>query len=44
MSKTCEFVPLCQSCHAKTNGNRQYWENLIMGYLYPERYLCVIYK
>ena len=37
----CEFVPLCCKCHSKTNGNRQYWENLIMGYLYPERYFMV---
>ena len=36
--KTCEFVPLCQSCHVKTNFNRNYWENLIMCYLYPNRY------
>lgn len=34
----CEFIPLCQSCHSKTNFNRQYWENLIMNYLYPNRY------
>lgn len=27
----CEFVPLCIHCHAKTsNGDREYWENLIM--------------
>jgi len=38
---TCEFVPLCGSCHSKTNINRLYWENLIMGYLYPERYFMV---
>jgi len=25
----CEFVPLCASCHSKTNGNRTYWEQLI---------------
>ena len=37
----CEFVPLCERCHPKTNWNRQYWENLIMGYLYPERYFMV---
>ena len=35
---SCEFVPLCRSCHAKTNQNRQYWEDLIMYYLYPNRY------
>lgn len=22
----CEFVPLCISCHAKTNNDRDYWE------------------
>lgn len=38
---TCEFVPLCISCHAKTNKNRQYWEDLIMCYLYPERYYMI---
>jgi len=26
----CEFVPLCNTCHTKTNHNREYWENLIM--------------
>ena len=36
-----EFVPLCGSCHIKTNHNRQYWEDLIMGYLYPNRYFIV---
>ena len=39
--KTCEFVPLCGCCHSKTNYNRQSWENLIMGYLYPERYFMI---
>lgn len=28
-SSNCEFVPLCRSCHAKTNYNRVYWENFI---------------
>ena len=37
----CEFVPLCKSCHSKTNHNRKYWENLIMHYLYPERYFMI---
>ena len=37
----CEFVPLCKSCHSKTNHNRKYWEELIMYYLYPERYFMV---
>ena len=26
----CEFVPLCQSCHSKTNHDREYYEKLIM--------------
>lgn len=26
----CEFVPLCMSCHGKTNKNREYWEAEIM--------------
>jgi len=26
---SCQFVPLCLSCHAKTNHNREYWEGLI---------------
>jgi predicted DNA-binding protein YlxM (UPF0122 family) len=26
----CEFVPLCTSCHQKTNFNRDYWEETIM--------------
>ena len=39
--KTCEFVPLCGSCHNKTNHNRQYWEDLIMNYLYPNRYFMI---
>lgn len=26
----CKFVPLCGSCHAKTNFNRDYWESIIM--------------
>lgn len=33
----CEFVPLCIRCHIKTNRNRQYWEDLITCYLYPDR-------
>lgn len=37
----CEFVPLCKICHAKTNGNRQYYEDLIMCYLYPKRYFMI---
>ena len=26
----CEFVPLCHSCHMKTNSNREYWEEICM--------------
>ena len=26
----CICVPLCRSCHAKTNGNRSYWQEIIM--------------
>lgn len=26
----CACVPLCMSCHMKTNFNREYWENLII--------------
>lgn len=37
----CDFIPLCRSCHSKTNFNRKYWEDLIMHYLYPERYFIV---
>jgi len=37
----CEFVPLCSSCHSKTNTNRKYWEDLIMCYLYPNRYFMI---
>lgn len=29
----CEFVPLCVSCHNKTNHNRKYYENLISNKL-----------
>ena len=39
--KTCEFVPLCMKCHGTTNKNRQMWEDLIMCYLYPEKYFIV---
>ena len=37
----CEFIPLCKSCHSKTNFNRKYWEDIIMYYLYPERYFMI---
>ena len=26
----CICVPLCHSCHMKTNGNRSYWQEMIM--------------
>ena len=26
----CEFVPLCNLCHGKTNHNREHWEALIL--------------
>lgn len=26
----CEFVPLCDSCHSKTNINKEYWEETIL--------------
>lgn len=29
----CEFVPLCNKCHTKTNHNREYWENTILNKL-----------
>lgn len=29
----CDFVPLCLKCHGKTNGDRSYWERLIMDKL-----------
>ena len=29
----CEFVPLCKSCHSKTNHNRDYWEEIILAKL-----------
>ena len=30
---SCQFVPLCASCHSKTNGNRDYWQEYIMSKL-----------
>lgn len=27
--ESCQFVPLCISCHAKTHRNREYWEKAI---------------
>lgn len=27
------LIPLCGSCHSKTNGKRKYWENLILDVL-----------
>ena len=37
----CEFVPLCISCHVKTNCNRKYWEDIIMCYLYPNMIVMI---
>ena len=31
--KVCKFVPLCRSCHAKTNHNRDCWEKHIIDKL-----------
>lgn len=25
----CYFVPLCNSCHSRTNNNREFWEKLL---------------
>lgn len=33
----CEFVPLCNSCHSKTNNNREYYENMITEKLLSTR-------
>jgi hypothetical protein len=30
--KEWAFVPLCASCHSKTNGNRWYYYNLLINY------------
>ena len=30
--KSWAFVPLCNSCHSKTNFNRWYWFNLLINY------------
>lgn len=30
--KEWAFVPLCNSCHSKTNNNRWYWFNLLINY------------
>ena len=34
-SSKCVCVALCHSCHMKTNGNRNYWQALIMEMLKP---------
>ena len=31
----CICVPLCRSCHSKTNNDRDYWQALIMEMLQP---------
>ena len=40
-NSTCEFVPLCMKCHGKTGSKRQFYEDLIMNYLYPNRYFMI---
>lgn len=35
----CEFVPLCRSCHSKTNGSRELWERLIINVLQYEGWI-----
>ena len=40
-NSNCEFVPLCRSCHIKTNFKRKYWEDLIMCYLHSDRIIVV---
>jgi len=42
-NSSCEFVPLCDKCHGKTGSKykRQYWEDLIMCHLYPDRIIMV---
>jgi endogenous inhibitor of DNA gyrase (YacG/DUF329 family) len=39
----CDFVPLCRICHTKITGKyiERYWEDIIMCYLYPERYFLI---
>lgn len=32
-NKIAMFIPLCVSCHTKTNKNRKYWENVLFSYL-----------
>ena len=27
----CRFIPLCISCHSKTNSNREYWEEYLQS-------------
>lgn len=27
------FIPTCRSCHAKTNNNRTYWEEMLTNYI-----------
>lgn len=29
----CSFIPLCISCHSKTNSNREYWEEYLQSKL-----------
>jgi len=30
--KSWPFIPICRSCHTKTNFNRHYWFNLLINY------------
>lgn len=27
------FIPTCNSCHSKTNNNREYWKNILTNYI-----------
>jgi hypothetical protein len=35
-NKKAPFVPLCSSCHSKTNGNRKRWEKILTDKLNEE--------
>jgi hypothetical protein len=36
---SCEFVPLCYSCHGRTHYSRESWERLIRNVLYYEQWI-----
>ena len=36
------FIPLCDSCHAKTNFNREFYEKLLMG-CYEDPYMILYF-